>query len=128
MLISILIYIFALEKNIIKLYFNFFFIYNLNKHKNNMTIKTLIVKKLQQYINKEKYKLEELFNKENTTEKQLLSKVKNIHTATQQLRNIKFKDEYEYTEVDNKIYFVTNGHRLFITQTKKDKKNIKLNE
>lgn len=93
-----------------------------------MTIKTLIVKKLQQYINKEKYKLEELFNKENSTEKQLLAKVKNIHQATTQMRNIKFNDEYEYLEVDNKIYFVTNGHRLFITQTKKDKKNIKLNE
>lgn len=93
-----------------------------------MTVKTLIIKKLQQYINKQHLQLEELFNKEQTTEKQLLAKVKNIHQATQQLRNIKFNDEYEYIEVDNKIYFITNGHRLYITQTKKDKKNIKLNE
>lgn len=84
-----------------------------------MTIKTLIIKKLQQYINKEKYKLEELFNKENTTEKQLLSKVKNIHTATQQLRSIKFKDEYEYTERDGKLYYLVNNHRLFLMKTSK---------
>lgn len=93
-----------------------------------MTVKTLIIKKLQQYINKQHLQLEELFNKEQTTEKQLLAKVKNIHQATQQLRNIKFNDEYEYIEIDNKIYFITNGHRLFICNTKKDKKNIKLNE
>lgn len=86
-----------------------------------MTVKTLIIKKLQQYINKEMAKLEELFGKENTTEKQLLAKVKNIHQTQLYINQAKWKDEYEYTERDNKIYVTINGHRIFITQTKKEK-------
>ena len=79
-----------------------------------MTIKKLILKQLQLYINKQQHQLEELFNKDTTTESQLLAKVKNIHLAHKHIRKIKFQDEYEYYSRDGKLYYELNGHRIFL--------------
>jgi len=79
-----------------------------------MTIKKLILKQLQLYINKQQHQLEELFKKDTTTESQLLAKVKNIHLAHKHIRKIKFQDEYEYYSREGKLYYELNGHRIFL--------------
>ena len=85
-----------------------------------MTIKKLILKQLQLYINKQQHQLEELFKKDTTTESQLLAKVKNIHLAHQHIRKIKFQDEYEYYSREGKLYYELNGHRIFIAKQNKE--------
>lgn len=116
------------------MFFNFFYIflnYKLNKTlltstsdytlKKTMTIKKLIIKALNVYINKNNNKLQDLLQKETTTEKQVTSIVKNLLVAHQHLRKVKFEDDYEFIEKNNKLYYTINGHRLFLmnTSTKK---------
>lgn len=86
-----------------------------------MTIKKLIIKALNVYINKNNNKLQDLLQKETTTEKQVTSIVKNLLVAHQHLRKVKYEDDYEFIEKNNKLYYTINGHRLFLmnTSTKK---------
>lgn len=77
-------------------------------------MKKRVIKALQLYINKQKVKLENLFQKEDATEKELMSYVRNIHQASIQLRQAKFDDTYEYTEKDGKYYTEVLGHRIHL--------------
>lgn len=75
-------------------------------------MKKRIIKALQLFINKKKIKLENLFQKENATEKELMVYVKLIHQASIQLREAKFNDNYEYVEKDGKFYTEVLNHRI----------------
>lgn len=85
-----------------------------------MSIKKIIIRKIKEHLQRKTSKLENLFGKETTTEQQLFNLVLEIHKAAIQLRETK-RDNYEYCQQGQGLFFYLNEKRIYICQAKKEK-------
>lgn len=81
-------------------------------------LKKIIIKKLNLNIKYWTRKVEEMFGKKETTEKDLLNGVWNIH-CSMLAKNLVLKNDYEYSIRNNKIYYtLPNGKTIYLMESK----------